>query len=410
MKIPRLLLVPLLLGAVLCLHAQPAPTPASAPTDADLTVTTADADFAALQALKAANSPKAPWVIGTAKFLTLLDQHQRAMRSAALAFYLGHPTDPRRWTYVWDVLSFRPIFIKGFTPDVETVKGDGWETIITDEPAKEMWARQYEVWRQEMEVATDVPPAIREGMDWGKFASDFRATTDAKLKGQPYDYSGFRAQFDAHIAKYPTLDQVAYRAPDYLGALEAEMPGTSEEIWQHLKDAPNPAVREAVAKHIRLRELATKPMEMTFTAADGRAVDLKILRGKVVLIDFWATWCGPCKEEIPNVKKVYAAYHDKGFEVVGVSLEDGKLLPKDTPEQTAAKLAKARKVLTDFTTKEDMPWPQYFDGKFWKNEISTQYAISGIPAMFLLDQDGKVVSTNARGELLEKEVKRLLKL
>ena len=129
-----------------------------------------------------------------------------------------------------------------------------------------------------------------------------------------------------------------------------------------------------------------------------------------MLIDFWATWCGPCKEEIPNVKKVYAAYHDKGFEVVGVSLEDGKLLPKDTPEQTAAKLAKARKVLTDFTTKEDMPWPQYFDGKFWKNEISTQYAISGIPAMFLLDQDGKVVSTNARGELLEKEVKRLLKL
>ena len=73
-------------------------------------------------------------------------------------------------------------------------------------------------------------------------------------------------------------------------------------------------------------------------------------------------------------------------------------------------MAKAKQVLTDFTAKHAMPWPQYFDGKYWKNDISTKYAITAIPAMFLLDQDGKVVSTNARGELLEKEVKRLLRL
>ena len=66
--------------------------------------------------------------------------------------------------------------------------------------------------------------------------------------------------------------------------------------------------------------------------------------------------------------------------------------------------------MTDFTTTNAMPWPQYFDGKWWKNDVSTQYDIKAIPAMFLLDQDGKVVSTNARGEKLEQEVKRLLKL
>ena len=63
-----------------------------------------------------------------------------------------------------------------------------------------------------------------------------------------------------------------------------------------------------------------------------------------------------------------------------------------------------------FTREHDMPWPQYFDGKWWKNDLSTKYEIGSIPAMFLLDQDGKVVTTNARGEKLEQEVKRLLKL
>ena len=142
----------------------------------------------------------------------------------------------------------------------------------------------------------------------------------------------------------------------------------------------------------------------------GDKLDISAYKNKVVLIDFWATWCGPCLAELPNVKKVYAAYHDQGFEVVGISLENAKLAPKDTPEQTAAKLAKARKVLTDFTAKEGMPWVQYFDGKFWKNEIATNYAINAIPATFLLDQEGKLVSTQARGEKLEVEVKRLLKL
>ncbi|MEY2877783.1 MAG: hypothetical protein RLZZ15_163, partial [Verrucomicrobiota bacterium] len=165
---------------------------------------------------------------------------------------------------------------------------------------------------------------------------------------------------------------------------------------------------EQLAKLAKESDLKTKPLELAFTAVDGRAVDLAKLRGKVVLVDLWATWCGPCIAELPNIKQVYAAYREHGFEIVGIALENGRLLPADTPEQHAEKMAKAAKVLNDFTAKNEMPWPQYFDGKYWQNDLAQRFAITAIPAMFLLDREGRVVSTNARGEALEREVRRLL--
>ena len=131
-------------------------------------------------------------------------------------------------------------------------------------------------------------------------------------------------------------------------------------------------------------------MEIAFTSTAGKEIDVAKMTGKVVLVDFWATWCGPCVAEMPNVIKAYDAYKDKGFEVIGISLDQDK------------------SALEKFTTEKKMPWPQYFDGKGWGNEIAQRFGISSIPATFLVGKDGKIIGSNLRGADLEEKLKEAL--
>jgi thiol-disulfide isomerase/thioredoxin len=116
-----------------------------------------------------------------------------------------------------------------------------------------------------------------------------------------------------------------------------------------------------------------KLLALKFTAVDGKTVDVGQMRGKVVLIDFWATWCGPCRAEVPDVVAAYKKYHDKGFEVVGISLDHDK----DT--------------MVNFTEQNGMAWPQYFDGQGWDNAISSSFGVGQIPTMILIGKDGKPI-------------------
>ena len=131
-------------------------------------------------------------------------------------------------------------------------------------------------------------------------------------------------------------------------------------------------------------------MEIAFTSVNGKEkIDLSELKGKVVLIDFWATWCAACISELPYVKKTYETYHDKGFEIIAISLDRNK------------------KDLIKFIEDNKLPWPQCFD-EGQAEPFSSKYGISLIPATFLINQQGKIVATNLQGTQLESKVAELL--
>lgn len=129
-----------------------------------------------------------------------------------------------------------------------------------------------------------------------------------------------------------------------------------------------------------------------FTEKDlaGKPLSISQFKGKVVLVDFWATWCGPCIGELPNVLKAYETHHDKGFEIVGISLDSDR-----------AKLDK-------FIEEKKMTWPQYFDGGGWKTKLAGDYGINSIPATYFLDREGKIVARNLRGPALDEAVAKAL--
>ncbi len=129
--------------------------------------------------------------------------------------------------------------------------------------------------------------------------------------------------------------------------------------------------------------------DINLQTPDGKTVALSSLRGKVVMIDFWASWCGPCRRENPNVVKLYNKYKDKGFEIYGVSLDRNK-------EDWV-------KAIAD----DKLTWTHVSDLKFWESEAAALYKVEAIPATFLLDKDGKIIAKNLRGEQLEAFLNKL---
>lgn len=124
---------------------------------------------------------------------------------------------------------------------------------------------------------------------------------------------------------------------------------------------------------------------------DGQQLSLSSLRGKVVLIDFWASWCRPCRMENPNVVRVYNRYKDKGFEILGVSLD------------------KTKDAWTGAIQQDGLAWKHVSDLAFWNNAVAQQYGVSSIPYTVLLDREGKVLAKNLRGPALEAKLAEVLK-
>jgi outer membrane lipoprotein-sorting protein/peroxiredoxin len=125
----------------------------------------------------------------------------------------------------------------------------------------------------------------------------------------------------------------------------------------------------------------------------GKDVSLDQYKGKVLMLDFWAIWCGPCVAELPNVVAAYNKYHDQGFEVVGISLDE----------------ADAKAKLEKFIADNKMPWPQIYDGGHWEAANAVAYGVHAIPFTVLIGRDGKIAAVEARGDELGPAIEAALK-
>jgi thiol-disulfide isomerase/thioredoxin len=177
-----------------------------------------------------------------------------------------------------------------------------------------------------------------------------------------------------------------------LNAIATELKGTPRqaELYRRVVASyPESPYADSARRNLRRLDSVGKPFELEFTdAIKGKSIAMKDLRGKVVVVDFWATFCEPCVAEMPRLKELYARYHGQGVEFIGVSLEESK-------EEGGLDLLK------DFVSRNEIPWPQYYQGNGWESPFSSSWGIDVLPAMFVIDRDGKIVSVDAFGRLEE---------
>jgi thiol-disulfide isomerase/thioredoxin len=218
-------------------------------------------------------------------------------------------------------------------------------------------------------------------------ARERRAVVDIvaqQLRRKPKDYYEFASQLGQMLEMLGDGDVAAVAYATFGDILSKNLDENFRSVGEKMKTG---AVRRA-------RLLSGDPVKVSGKTLDGKPFDISEYKGKIVVVDFWATWCGPCRAELPNLKAVYEKYHSRGLEVVGVSLDDSK------------------EDLANFLKANDLPWKILVSTEphrsGFDNPIADQYGISGIPTVFLMNRDGKVVSLAARGEQLGELVNGLI--
>ena len=291
-------------------------------------------------------------------------------RAAAEAFIKTFPADPRSWQ-----------------ARMMALRAERQLHRLNNEPGDPAAERKK---LEEIVNAPDAPAPIK-----GEAAFMSAATLTADLDpDKPQTFAAFYQAVDAALAKYPDHPLVGQLKTLEMQVLGDDFSPSGEALLTKLASGSDPRLAEAAKGMIEHRrvmmELKTKPLDLKFTALDGRPADAASLRGKVVLVDFWASWCGPCMGEMPNVVSTYEKLHEKGFEILGISLDQDKEAMKGALQ------------------KQNMTWAQYFDGGGWDNKISKSFGIQSIPAAWLIDKKGMLRRTDLRGEALAAAVEKLL--
>ncbi len=218
---------------------------------------------------------------------------------------------------------------------------------------------------------------------------------DEELKGFDSLLAEHKGEKTEDVAEILLMKAILYaevlkdevRATELLKTLKTDFPDTDAGKRADNMIASIERQREAKKIQGELVEGSKFP-DFEVQDIDGKPLSIGNYKGKIVMLDFWATWCGPCVHELPNVVSVYGKYHDKGFEIIGISLDQDK------------------EKLTSFLKEKNVTWAQYFDGQGWQNKLASKYGITSIPSTFLLDKEGKIIGVGLRGEELQGAIEK----
>lgn len=278
--------------------------------------------------------------------------------------------------------------------------------------------------KDSMAFPRSIQGSVNSSLMHGYFAEakafdDQRNALADRLRANPQDsaaMAGFAALNKAFMDKSRQFVRDHIHSPAVLAAMNRLNIQTELPLFQQVRDSLRKTIggseyfsgfREQVdrmaqqADAARLQEeqqaqledlvpIGSPAPDFTQNSTDGKPISLSSLRGKVVLIDFWASWCRPCRMENPNVVKLYGKYRPKGFEILGVSLD------------------RSKEAWMDAIRQDGLNWKHVSDLAFWNNAVAQQYGVSAIPYTVLVDRDGKVLAKNLRGPALEAKLAEVL--
>jgi len=277
---------------------------------------------------------------------------------------------------------FAQFFLDNSSITVAANKDSLRSTKITGSPTQEV----FKIYIAEMEKLSNEVKALQDKYQNAMSMNNTEVAEKAKIDYQAmidnnkvYTKNFVKEHSNSVVSAYITLFQLA----NQIDGTELDSI-TSKFAPEISKSEYVVKLKELVQEQKKTAVGALAP-DFTMNDTEGKPVQLSSLKGKIVLVDFWASWCGPCRQENPNVVKLYQQYHSKGFEILGVSLD------------------KTKEDWLKGIKDDNLTWIHVSDLQFWQNAAARLYSVNAIPQSFLLDKDGKIIGKGLRGEQLGKE-------